>query len=170
MLASLLTPDWDTHAVLPGLSIDRLDELGILALVLDVDRTLLPRRSDRLSSEMERWLGLAKSRFHLHLLSNNPSRRRVGGLAGTLEVPFTAAAAKPRRAALRRVLNDLGHPAERVAMIGDRLFTDVLAGNRLGMFTVLVQPVAADGSACSHDWLQATERRLAGWLGMNRSA
>jgi HAD superfamily phosphatase (TIGR01668 family) len=28
-----------------------------------------------------------------------------------------------------------------VAMVGDRLFTDVLAGNRLGMFTILVEPM-----------------------------
>jgi len=28
-----------------------------------------------------------------------------------------------------------------IAMVGDRLFTDVLAGNRLGMFTVLVEPM-----------------------------
>ena len=32
-------------------------------------------------------------------------------------------------------------PVEQVAMVGDRLFTDVLAGNRLGMFTILVEPM-----------------------------
>jgi HAD superfamily phosphatase (TIGR01668 family) len=38
-------------------------------------------------------------------------------------------------------------PPERVAMVGDRLFTDVLAGNRLGLFTVLVQPMVNPLSA-----------------------
>jgi HAD superfamily phosphatase (TIGR01668 family) len=32
-------------------------------------------------------------------------------------------------------------PVEQVGMVGDRLFTDVLAGNRLGMFTILVEPM-----------------------------
>jgi uncharacterized protein len=32
-------------------------------------------------------------------------------------------------------------PVHQIAMVGDRLFTDVLAGNRLGMFTVLVEPM-----------------------------
>jgi predicted HAD superfamily phosphohydrolase YqeG len=32
-------------------------------------------------------------------------------------------------------------PYEQVAMVGDRLFTDVLAGNRLGLFTILVEPL-----------------------------
>lgn len=30
---------------------------------------------------------------------------------------------------------------QEVAMVGDRLFTDVLAGNRLGLFTILVEPM-----------------------------
>ncbi len=32
-------------------------------------------------------------------------------------------------------------PVHQVGMVGDRLFTDVLAGNRLGMFTILVEPI-----------------------------
>jgi hypothetical protein len=38
-------------------------------------------------------------------------------------------------------------PVEQVAMVGDRLFTDVLAGNRLGMFTILVEPMVDAGYA-----------------------
>jgi HAD superfamily phosphatase (TIGR01668 family) len=34
-------------------------------------------------------------------------------------------------------------PVHQVAMVGDRLFTDVLAGNRVGMFTILVDPIPA---------------------------
>jgi HAD superfamily phosphatase (TIGR01668 family) len=32
-------------------------------------------------------------------------------------------------------------PVDQVAMVGDRLFTDVLAGNRVGLFTILVDPM-----------------------------
>jgi HAD superfamily phosphatase (TIGR01668 family) len=32
-------------------------------------------------------------------------------------------------------------PVHQVGMVGDRLFTDILAGNRLGMFTILVEPI-----------------------------
>ena len=35
----------------------------------------------------------------------------------------------------------MGLPPQQIAMVGDRLFTDVLAGNRLGMFTILVKPM-----------------------------
>jgi len=42
-------------------------------------------------------------------------------------------------------------PVEQVGMVGDRLFTDVLAGNRLGMFTILVEPIIhPDAALRSH--------------------
>ena len=50
-------------------------------------------------------------------------------------------------------------------MIGDRLFTDVWCGNRLGLYTVLVRPIAQNGQPCRHDRVQRVERCLAGWMG-----
>ena len=137
----------------------------IRALVLDVDRTLLPRRSIELPASAEQWLRHAASLMPLHLLSNNPSRRRIGRVADHLGVPFTTAAGKPRRAALRRVLAELGLPPAQVALVGDRVFTDVLAGNRLGLFTVLVRPIDVNGEPCPHDQVQTLEVRLSRWLG-----
>jgi HAD superfamily phosphatase (TIGR01668 family) len=137
----------------------------IRALVLDVDRTLLPRRSTTLPPSAELWLREARHRLPIHLLSNNPSRRRIGTVAERLGVPFTTSAGKPRRTALRRVLADLGLPPSQVALVGDRLFTDVIAGNRLGLFTVLVKPIDPEGLPCQRDHLQNLELRMARWVG-----
>jgi predicted HAD superfamily phosphohydrolase YqeG len=52
-----------------------------------------------------------------------------------------------------------------VALVGDRLFTDVLAGNRLGLYTVLVKPVNRAGQPCERDRLQNFELLLARWVG-----
>jgi hypothetical protein len=52
-----------------------------------------------------------------------------------------------------------------VALVGDRLFTDVLAGNRLGLFTVLVKPIGPEGLPCPRDHLQNLELRMARWVG-----
>ena len=44
MLAELLRPNWLMECTLAELPLEALQERGIQALVLDVDRTLLPRR------------------------------------------------------------------------------------------------------------------------------
>jgi HAD superfamily phosphatase (TIGR01668 family) len=99
------------------------------------------------------------------LISNNPSRQRIGAVADQLGIGYTSSAAKPRRGAIQRVIDTLDLKPEHIAMVGDRVFTDVLAGNRLGLFTVLVRPLKEDGTPCRHDRVQVLERQLARWLG-----
>ncbi|KMM17040.1 YqeG family HAD IIIA-type phosphatase [Synechococcus sp. GFB01] len=165
MLRELLRPDWLLDRTLAELPLQDLLDQDIRALVLDVDRTLLPRRQAELPQSALLWLRAARSRMPIHLLSNNPSRQRIGAVARQLQLPFTTSAGKPRRAALRRVLGQLAMEPQQVALIGDRLFTDVIAGNRLGLFTVLVKPIDPQGRPCQRDRLQKLELRLAHWLG-----
>ncbi|MCX5948649.1 MAG: YqeG family HAD IIIA-type phosphatase [Cyanobacteria bacterium] len=165
MLRQLLTPDWLATSTLAQLPLERLLDQGIRALVLDVDRTLLPRRHTTLPPTAEQWLRHAMHQLPIHLLSNNPSRHRIGSVADRLGLPYTTSAGKPRSTALRRVLNELGLPAAQVALVGDRVFTDVLAGNRLGLYTVLVKPIDPEGLPCRHDRLQNLELRMARWMG-----
>ena len=165
MLSRLLVPDWLPGRTLAQLPLQHLLDQGIRALVLDVDRTMLPRRQAELPPTAEQWLRHASGVMPIHLLSNNPSRRRIGGVAEKLGLPYTTGAGKPRRTALRRVLASLGLPPAQVALAGDRLFTDVLAGNRLGLYTVLVKPIDPQGQPCRRDGLQRLELRMAHWLG-----
>ena len=90
-------------------------------------------------------------------------------MAEQLGVSFTCAARKPHRAALRRVVAELDLPPQRIAMLGDRVFTDVLCGNRLGLYTVLVRPVREDGTPCSNDLVQRLESGLARVMGAPRA-
>lgn len=167
MLRQLLTPDWLPGRTLAQLPLEELLDrpVPIRALVLDVDRTLLPRRQAELPASALRWLQQARQQVPIHLFSNNPSRQRIGAVAAQLDLPYTISAGKPRRSALRRVLAELNLPHQEVALIGDRLFTDVIAGNRLGLFTVLVKPIDPQGQPCKRDRLQKLELRLANWVG-----
>ena len=165
MLRQLLRPNWLRECTLAELPLQELLDQPIRALVLDVDRTLLPRRQAELPASALRWLQQARQQVPIHLFSNNPSRQRIGAVAAPLDLPYTISAGKPRRSALRRVLAELNLPHQEVALIGDRLFTDVIAGNRLGLFTVLVKPIDPQGRPCKRDRLQKLELRLANWVG-----
>jgi HAD superfamily phosphatase (TIGR01668 family) len=164
-LRELLEPNWVAKGSLADLPLEVFTDLNIKALVLDVDCTLLPRHSHEIPADVLVWLQKARLQWRLHLFSNNPNRRRIEVIANAFALPFTAAAGKPRRGPLRLVLNQLQLPAPQVALIGDRVFTDVLAGNRLGLFTVLVHPVGRDGKPSGNHRLQRGERTLARWLG-----
>ena len=86
-------------------------------------------------------------------------------MAKQLNLPYCLAARKPSRRSLRQVLKIIDLPPAQVAMVGDRLFTDVLAGNRMGMVSLLVQPIDSDGRPSRHNRLYRLELSLLRALG-----
>jgi hypothetical protein len=134
-----LQPDLILGGSILSLTQDILHHHQIKGLVLDVDETLVPFNSSEASEELMEWVAEIRQVASLWLVSNNLSENRIGNIARSLNLPYIFGAAKPSRRKLKEAADAMSLPVERVAMVGDRLFTDVLAGNRLGMFTILVE-------------------------------
>jgi len=114
---------------------------GIKAILLDLDNTIIPRDSQRFEPAVEQWLrDLLDQGFSLAIVSNN-SPARVNTLAAPLQIPAVTRAVKPLKRAFKNALNLLGVSVENTAVLGDQIFTDILGGNRLGLFTILVVPM-----------------------------
>lgn len=119
-----------------------LKSMGIRGIIVDMDNTLVPWNDRTVHPRLANWLaGLKKDGFRLCIVSNN-SRDRGGQLALDLDIPAFWSAIKPRRRAFRKALAEMELSGEEVAVIGDQIFTDVLGGNRLGLYTILVTPIS----------------------------
>jgi HAD superfamily phosphatase (TIGR01668 family) len=110
-------------------------------LILDVDETLVPFKEKEVSPELQQWVTEIRQVVSIWLVSNNLSQTRISNIAKSLDLPYILGAKKPSRRKLKQAAEGMNLSIEKVAMVGDRLFTDVLAGNRLGMFTILVEPM-----------------------------
>ncbi|MDA0674018.1 MAG: YqeG family HAD IIIA-type phosphatase [Cyanobacteria bacterium] len=138
---SLLQPDLILGEPILGLTPAMIAHHQLQGLILDVDETLVPLREADTSPEVHTWCNQIKPLVSLWLVSNNLNQSRIRRIAEVLDLPYFTGAGKPSRRKLRQAATEMGLPFNRIGMVGDRLFTDVLAGNRLGMFTVLVEPM-----------------------------
>ena len=138
---SKLQPDLVLEGPVISITPNILQKYNLKGLILDVDETLVPVRMRKVSPDVVKWVEETRKLVQLWLVSNNLSENRIGGIAKELGLPYLLAAKKPSRRKLRQAAQEMQLPVEQVAMVGDRLFTDVLAGNRQGMFTILVEPM-----------------------------
>jgi uncharacterized protein len=143
VLTNLLQPDLVLGGSVLDLSPQLLESYNLKGLILDVDDTLVPLRQAETNPDLAAWMASMKAVGAVWLVSNNVNISRIKRIAAPFDVPYITSAGKPSRRKLKQALEAMNLPAHQVAMVGDRLFTDVLAGNRLGLFTILVEPMPA---------------------------
>lgn len=141
MCGQLLQPDLVLGQSVLGITPALIHQHRLQGLILDVDETLVPLRESHISAEVKAWFANLQGHVPIWLVSNNLNKPRIHRIAHSLNAPYIMGAGKPSRRKLRQAAQAMQLPVEQVAMVGDRLFTDVLAGNRLGMFTILVDPM-----------------------------
>jgi HAD superfamily phosphatase (TIGR01668 family) len=136
-----LTPDLYVKSIY-HIDLDDLQRRGIRAIITDLDNTLVAWDDPLPNQRLIAWLKGAQAKgFSVYIVSNN-SRDRVQKFARAFGVPAISKAIKPRRGAFRTACEAMGVEPKEAAIVGDQVFTDVLGGNRLGAYTILVVPVS----------------------------
>lgn len=140
-MIKLLCPHLQVHS-LSEIDPDKLQKIGIKGIIFDLDNTIIPWNSLNMQPEIIGWLkNLQAAGYKICLLSNNMGQR-VCDIAAIFKIPFVSRAYKPAKTGFRRALAAMGLTEKEVAVVGDQLFTDILGGNRLGLFTIWVSPLS----------------------------
>lgn len=165
LLIKLLTPNEELDHVFL-ITPKFLKERNIRGLILDLDNTLVPHGPKvvptlLLRHKLKDWLGeLAQNDIKIYIVSNGLPKR-VQNWAQKLGIPGISSAAKPFQRNFLRACEQMGLNPSEIAVVGDQLFTDILGGNRLGSYTILVNPLIKTGFL--HTRLTRVLERIAVW-------
>lgn len=136
-------------------------------LLFDLDNTLLPWGEGKFSNDHLSLLQrLHDDGFSLSVLTNSKLQGREQFLLEQLEpldVVLVKDARKPLPAGFIKALKAQNALPGQAAVIGDQRLTDVVGGNRLGLMTILVNPIAPDKEPGWARRRRALERLLAGF-------
>lgn len=132
------------HAIFPALtdiSLEYLRQQDVRLVMLDFDNTIVPYTTDIPTPEMARWLyALRASGLQVCVVSNS-KKPRVVEFCRQYGLDCVTHARKPFPNGIRRCLQRYGIPAERSALIGDQIYTDVLGANCAGVCSILVSSI-----------------------------
>ena len=116
-------------------------ELGIRAILSDIDNTLAPYEQPQSDEEIRAWLSaLNEAGISVALISNNHADR-VELFNSDLHLIAYPDAGKPFGKWMRRAMREMGCDAGNTAMLGDQLLTDSYAGRHLGLPSIIVPPI-----------------------------
>ena len=144
-MASLTRIWWNSKEPIYNISQSELYSQGIKCLILDVDGTLLNRKTSEIPTKVKNWIIKSKEYFSLYLLSNNPSETRISRIGKELGVDYKYKALKPSKKNTLRIINSLNEDNKKIAIVGDRILTDIIVGNRCNIHTILVKKLNKEG-------------------------
>lgn len=136
-----LVKPWRREADVASIDVDGLVEAGIRCVLIDRDNTIVPRDTKQAPKSALAWLGaLSAAGIKVCMVSNNFHSREVEESARELGCKVVHHAMKPAPCAVRRALKLMGVTADEAVLVGDQVFTDVMAGNLAGVRPILVDP------------------------------
>lgn len=118
----------------------KLKKNGIKVLLFDFDNTLIEKGNYEIGDKTITFIEKLKKDFIIYVVSNSLNDKKLNYVCKKLSIPYIGNSKKPfsygyKRLAFRSIKN------EEVAMIGDQLITDVWGANRMGYYSILVDPM-----------------------------
>ena len=134
-------PDIYTKSIY-SIDYDKLKERGIKCILFDLDNTIAPITIKQPTKKIkDLFVELKNKGFKLIIFSNN-NKTRLKPFKDELEVDCAFSCKKPMKKKYEIILKDYKYSISEVVIIGDNIVTDILGGNKVGITTILVNPIS----------------------------
>ncbi len=132
---------------------------GIKCLLFDLDNTLVPHSiKEPTIKNKELFQELQEMGFKVIIFSN-ARKERIKPFKEILNVDSSYLSMKPFKKKFLKVIDMFEYELSEVAIIGDQLMTDILGGNKVGITTILVNPVSVTDGVYTR-FYRFLERRI----------
>lgn len=115
---------------------------GIKCILFDLDNTLVPVTDRQPTNKLKELFDELKRQGFKIIIFSNSHRKRLKPFKDELNVDCCASARKPFKEKFLLVLKEYHYNINEVAIIGDQILTDVVGGNKVGILTVLINPIS----------------------------
>lgn len=122
-----------------------LKKNGIKGIIFDLDDTLVKHGSQETTEELATYIEKFKDfGFKVIIVSNN-SKKRVKPICEKLGLEFVWRGMKPLSYGFKKALSVMKLKNSELCVVGDQVFSDVYGAKRMGMHSVLVDPLSNGG-------------------------
>ena len=120
----------------------KLLDKGIKCILFDLDNTLVPVTDRKPTKKLKELFDDLKDKGFKLIIFSNSHKKRLKPFKEELNVDCCASAKKPCKEKFLLVLREYHYNVTEVAIIGDQILTDIVGGNRVGILTVLTNPIS----------------------------
>lgn len=132
------------YKTIEDIDYDKLKKNNIKCLLFDLDNTIASNKNNDISDSRVKLFKKLNKNFKVYILSNNNHKERLDEVSNKLGISYVSFALKPLSRGFRVIRKKEKVSFEEMCIIGDQIVTDIFGGNRLKMFTVLVDPIGED--------------------------
>lgn len=138
-----LKPDYNLSSIYE-INEEELLQKGVKCIFFDLDSTVMQSKSGKFTPETLEFLNRLSKSFKIAIISNNCKKHYISKVEECSDIKIYSNAKKPDTKVLKQACRDFGIDEKEAAMVGDRPLTDILAGKRANMVTILVDSISKD--------------------------
>ena len=120
----------------------KLHQCGIKCLLFDLDNTLIPLNCKEPNEKIKELVNNLKEQKFKIIIYSKCSKSRLEPFKNSLNVDCCILRRQSFDKKVNSILNSYNFKQAEVAIIGDRMNYDILNGNKVGITTILVNPIS----------------------------